>query len=221
MLIRSSPVCEPFPYRSLFPPTIQHLHKLIQPISFPLPPLPPLTHTHLHTYTHIYTPVNTLPPNLFTRYKNSYIISPFFSFFFFHFPFSIFVAMPVIRPTLEYKYQHREFRQKLLPPYGRSCPPRSGPKFRPTRPIYREVTNNRDNIRRILLQRRRVDGKVPPLPFFFPVPPFVERNLITKIKQQRQRSPTSVKLIEDWIQVVYIQMKKFETSLYLFWTMRI
>lgn len=77
-----------------------------------------------------------------------------------------FFAMPAIRPTLEYKYQHREFRQKLIIPYGRLIPHGFGPQFKPTRSIYNEQTDKPENIRRILLQRRRVDGKVPsPFPF--------------------------------------------------------
>ena len=72
-----------------------------------------------------------------------------------------FFAMPAIRPSLEYKYQHREFRQKLVTPYGRLIPPGFGPQFKPTRSMYYEQTDKPEDIRRILLQRRRVDGKVP------------------------------------------------------------
>lgn len=121
------------PFANPCPIVLYSPHNIFINLTTPFPPSLPLTHTHS---------INIFPPIV------QKVDSGLFLF-----------AMPAIRPILEYKYQHRQFRHKLKPPYGRSCPPRFGPKFKPTRPIYDE--QEPEKIRSILLQRRRVDGKVP------------------------------------------------------------
>lgn len=82
-------------------------------------------------------------------------------------------TMPAIRPTHEHGYQHHHYVFQLVPPFSRKSGANFGPKFKPTRSIYVEADVVNDCLK-TLVQRRRVDGKVPshhhspPFLFHFP-----------------------------------------------------
>lgn len=100
-------------------------------------------------------------------------------------------TMPAIRPTREHGYQYHHYVLQLAPPFSRKSGGNFGPKFKPTRSIYVEGDDVNDCLK-TLVQRRRVDGKVPSHHHHYP--PFLFHfsslcTLLTHLMNHSQCSP--------------------------------